>query len=43
MTGIPFHTLDQRHLVFAYGTVWLLQFGYAAWLFRAWRQTRREP
>lgn len=40
---IPFHTLDQRHLVFAYCTVWLLQFGYAGWLLKAWRATRREP
>ena len=29
---IPFATLAQRHLVYAYCTVWLLQFGYAGWL-----------
>lgn len=40
---IPFHTLAERHLVFAYSAVWLLQFGYAGWLFQAWRRTRREP
>ncbi len=43
MLNIPFHTLGQRHLVLAYCAVWLLQFGYAGWLFKAWRQTRREP
>jgi hypothetical protein len=26
---IPFATLSQRHLVYAYCAVWLLQFGYA--------------
>ncbi len=40
---IPFHTLAQRHLVYVYLLVWLLQFGYAGWLVNAWRHTRREP
>ena len=40
MPHIPFHTLAERHLVFAYCAVWLLQFGYACWLFTAWRRTR---
>ena len=40
---IPFHTLAQRHLVFAFCAVWLMQFGYAGWLIRAWRTTPREP
>lgn len=40
---IPFHTLPQRHLVYAYCAVWLLQFGYGTWLFTAWRRTRRDP
>ena len=40
---IPFHTLGQRHLVYAYCAVWLLQFGYAGRLLHAWRTTRREP
>ena len=26
---IPFHTLSQRHLVYAYFVVWLFQFGYS--------------
>lgn len=25
-------TMEGRHLVYAYGTVLLLQFGYAAWI-----------
>lgn len=41
--AIPFHTLAQRHLVFAYVVVWLLQFGYAGWMWTAWRRTRRDP
>jgi hypothetical protein len=40
---IPFHTLSQRHLVYAYCAVWLLQFGYAAWLTVQWRKTPRDP
>lgn len=43
MPSIPFHTLSQRHTVYAYCVVWLLQFGYALWLLRAWNHTRREP
>jgi hypothetical protein len=37
---IPFHTLAQRHLVYAYLVVALLQFGYAAYLFIQWHATR---
>ena len=40
---IPFHTLAQRHLVYVYCLVWLLQFGYAAWLVSAWQNMHREP
>ena len=40
---IPFHTLSERHLVYAYCAVWLLQFGYAGWLLRGWRRVRRDP
>ncbi len=42
---IPFHTLGQRHLVYAYVVVWLLQFGYAGWLAVQWRRsgTRKTP
>jgi hypothetical protein len=39
---IPFHTLSERHLVYAYLVVWLFQFGYIAWLVAQWRGTR-EP
>ena len=42
MPQIPFATLAQRHLVYAYCVVWLLQFGYAGWLFTAWRQSRPD-
>jgi hypothetical protein len=38
---IPFHTLSQRHLVYAYVAVFVLQFGYAAWLMVAWRRSKQ--
>jgi hypothetical protein len=38
---IPFATLSQRHLVYAYCAVWLLQFGYATWLGFQWRKSTR--
>jgi hypothetical protein len=40
---IPFATLAQRHLVYAYCTVWLLQFGYAIWLALQWRKSSHLP
>ena len=43
MPHIPFSTLGQRHVVYAYCSVWLLQFGYGAWLLSAWRRTRHQP
>ena len=43
MPHIPFETLGQRHLVYAYCAVWILQFGYAGWLVAAWRRTRLQP
>jgi hypothetical protein len=39
---IPFSTLSERHLVYAYCAVWLLQFGYGAWLAVQWRHTRKK-
>ncbi len=39
---IPFSTLSERHLVYAYLAVWSLQFGYAAWLALQWKKTPRE-
>jgi hypothetical protein len=39
---IPFHTLSQRHLVYAYCAVWLFQFGYGAWLAVQWRASRER-
>ena len=43
MTGIhiPFSTMAQRHLVFAYAAAWTLQFGYAAWVAVNWLRLRR--
>lgn len=37
---IPFATLAQRHLVYAYATVWLLQGSYAVWLWMRFRKER---
>ncbi len=37
---IPFQTLSQRHLVYVYCIVWLLQFGYGLWLAAQWRKTK---
>jgi CcmD family protein len=39
---IPFHTLSQRHLVYAYAAVFLLQFGYAAFLAKRWRDASKR-
>jgi len=38
---IPFSTLSERHLVYAYCAVWILQFGYAAHLAVQWRRSGR--
>ena len=40
--SIPFNTLPQRHLVYAYCVVWLLQFGYAASVVLRWFRERRS-
>jgi len=37
----PFHTLAQKHLVYTYCAVWLIQFGYGAWLAVQWRKSSR--
>jgi hypothetical protein len=37
---IPFHTLAERHLVYAYLAVALLQISYATYLAIQWRATR---
>ncbi len=39
--NIPFRTLPQRHLVYAYCVVWLLQFGYGAFVALRWLRERR--
>ena len=38
---IPFQTLAQRHLVYAYLAVWILQFGYGTRLALQWRRSRK--
>ena len=40
---IPFHSLAQRHLVYAYCAVLILQFGYAAWIGLEWHKTTHPP
>ena len=39
---IPFSTLSERHLVYAYVVVWLLQFGYGGRLIYLWLAGRRK-
>jgi hypothetical protein len=39
---IPFSTLSQRHLVYAYLAVWILQFGYATWVAVHWFREKRS-
>ena len=39
---IPFHTLAERHLVYAYCAVWILQFGYGGRLIYLWLADRRK-
>ncbi len=40
---IPFSTVSERHLVYAYCAVWILQFGYGTWLAIQWRRSRNRP
>jgi hypothetical protein len=39
---IPFSTLSERHLVYAYCAVLILQFGYGTWLAIQWRRSGKE-
>ena len=39
--AIPFTTMQERHLVYAYALMWLLQGGYAGWVAWQWFHTRR--
>ena len=39
---IPFGTLSERHLVYAYCVVWLLQFGYGGRLLYQWLSLRKK-
>ena len=38
----PFKTLSQRHLVYAYCAVWLIQFGYCLWIAVQWRKSSHD-
>ena len=40
MPHIPFQTLSDRHLVYAYVTVLVMQFGYAIHLLREYYRRR---
>lgn len=40
--SIPFSTLAQRHLVYVYLIVWLLQFGYAILIAAKWFREKRS-
>ncbi len=40
--NIPFSTLSERHLVYAYLAVWILQFGYGSWVASKWFAERRS-
>lgn len=39
---IPFSTLPERHLVYAYIVVWVLQFGYGGRLIYLWLTARKK-
>jgi hypothetical protein len=36
-------SLEARHLLYAYVLVWLIQGGYAGWVFFQWLRTNRQP
>ena len=36
-------TLEQRHLLLVYLSVWLIQGGYFTWLTTQWLRTKRNP
>jgi hypothetical protein len=36
-------SLEQRHLLYAYVLVWVVQAGYAAWIGYQWLRTKRNP
>lgn len=40
--SIPFSTLSQRHLVYAYVVVWAIQFGYGAIIATKWFRAKRS-
>jgi hypothetical protein len=40
MMPFDFHTLEGRHLTFAYAAVVLIQGGYLAWIAFEWNKTK---
>lgn len=38
---MPFSTMGQQHLVYAYAVVWIFQGGYAAWVAWKWFGAKR--
>jgi hypothetical protein len=39
-TFFNFSTMEHRHLVWAYATVWTIQIGYLGWVVRGWLRTK---
>lgn len=35
-------TMEQRHLLYVYLSVWLIQGGYCVWIAAKWAQTKRQ-
>jgi len=35
-------TLEQRHLLYVYLSVWIIQGGYFAWIAAQWLRTRKD-
>jgi len=36
------HTMEQRHLLYVYLSVWLMQGGYFVWIALKWVQAKRH-
>lgn len=39
--AIPFGTMQERHLVYVYVGMWVLQGGYLGWVVWAWFKARK--
>ncbi len=38
--AIPFSTMQEKHLVYVYVGMWVLQLGYLGWMVRGWLKER---